>query len=1240
MNNLKKLFSLILAIVLMLSISASALAQEIDGEIYSAVVRFAPGTDARELCDALEELPGVRVRWQYSTLIHGAAIEGTRASLALAGVQGGVSSLSLSRTWAKPDTITDPSTSSNSLDIMNGVDCAYDGDGIVVAVLDSGIKTTHEAFRDYGIMNNIRLTQEDIEEFIASGGTEGRYISAKIPFAYDYSGQDRSVNTADNHGTHVTALAAGYAQRQDGSVKFRSAASAAQLLCMKVFPDDAKQGADDVDVLKAMEDAYLLGADVINLSLGLSDPFLGDEEIGTVYRELIARLEAEGVVVCCAMGNSGTALTGKPGDTALPSGGFTDYATACSPAIYDGAAAIAAVNSSFYEAGGGILVGERTIAYTEMIADEAGTELPKVKELAGQEMPYVVIGGVGSREDFSGLDLTGCVAVVQRGEIYFSEKANNAAAAGAALCIIYNNEPKAILPAVDQIDIPCVFIGQEDGAYLVEQAENGRGVLAIAPDMMRISTGTGMTMFSYSSWGASPDLRLTPTLSAPGGTILSAGIGADNAYDYLSGTSMATPNAAGAYAVILQALRERGVEDRAQRLQLAQALLESTAMPLTDENGVPLSPRRQGAGVIDITAALETDAVIKEPVLSLGESESGRFMINFTVKNLSDQEKIYAVDTTVLTDAFVFAENAMRSALTALDITERVTVSGTRQISVAPMEEKTVTMILNVPTQTRRFLEQAFSNGFYVEGYVTLTDKDDHSIHATYMGYCGDWEAAPIIDNVDFHDVMNAYYEEQMGNDGALSQLVADMGYNYACLCDTDLETYGALLLGENPWLVTRANDVRNAMSTVESDAIIRGGNCLVIDLYTLRNAEHLIFVVSDQQTGEIYCVDDRGYLVHSVVSEVAEMAAPATRFVWNGTNRDGAVLPDGTAVTVSFYAWLETETQYGDAYDAYQDEIMNRNYDWLLGGEFDECIEWSFPLVLDGQTPEVRCRVRENGNAVITVMDEHCVAYVSVQDQHGNYLAEESYADDRVGKSHSITISAQEYEAETIYITVADYAGNVAGYEMDISAQKIGDIPLRRCPVAMLTDVEKSAWYHDAVDFVIENDLMTIGDDLTFSPEQGALRISVLELLYDQAGRPRPEPGTVTLPFQDVPTGAVYREVLEWAYSEGIVTGYDQTLFGAYAPVRREQMAVMLYRAALAAGEDVTCGEDTLDDYADVESVPQWAKQAIGWALEKGYLVADENGNIASAAYVTRAEFAHLLMMFYRNEEVTHGAE
>ena len=1231
MKNAKRLFSLLLCAVLLLSLAAPALAQEENAAstaLHSAVVRFEDGADAQTLCDALEALPGIRVRWQYSALFRGAAIEGTKAALALADAWPGVASLSLSRVWTQAaETILDPLDPSNSLAVMHAEDTGYDGDGVLIAVIDSGMNVGHKAFDVYDNIMDPALTYEDVEAFVREGGTEGRYLSSKIPYLYDYCDQDRSVHTTAVHGTHVAALAAGYARRTDGTVEFRGVAPAAQLIMMKVFPDDASRGADDADILKAIEDAYLLGADVINLSLGSTDPFMDAEGVTALYKEIMKKLEADGVVVCCAAGNFGTALTGKTGERELPGCGYTDYASACAPAVYDGTVAVAAVNTLFYEVSGGLVVGDRGIWYSDAVSESEEEILPSADDLAGQELEYVVIGGLGREVDFRGLDLTGCAAVVKRGEIYFSEKVRNAAAAGAVLCIIYNNEPGSILGAVTETTIPCVIITKSEGEYLIEQAQDGRGTLVVAPWPIRVSSGEEMTMLSYSSWGASPDLRLVPTLSAPGGNVLSA-IN-QREYTYMSGTSMASPNAAGAYALMLQALRRQGVEDRTERLRLANALLQSTAQIVSDETNTPLSPRRQGAGVIDLAAALGTQVLIEEPLLELGENESGVFTLRFTVKNLSDEEKVLSVDTMILTDNYVDAGGFLRSALEPLDISELVAVVGPGEIRLAPRSEQAVTLRLVMTAAARNLLLPVYYNGFYTEGYVTLTDESGEAVHATFLGYYGDWEAAPILESVDFRAVINAYYEQEQGVGSALSALPVNMSYNLPLLCGADLDTYGALLPGENPWLVTQVNERRFAISNGNGNGIVGGNSNLVINLYTLRNAEHVIMVVSDQSTGEIYCVDDRDYLPHSPILESADEAMSIARFEWDATDMRGEYLGAGTAVTVSFYAWLESETAISNAYKRHAAEMERGDYSWLIDGSYEAYNEWSFPLVTDPCVPDVSCRVNGQHTAVITVQDEQFVSYVSIQTQQGDYLAEQAFAEEWPGVKHTFTIPLEDLAGDRIYVMAADYAGNTIGYEIAITGNTVQK---RQCAVAMLTDVEKDAWYHDAVDFVIEHGLMDLGEGLTFSPEVGALRVQALELVYNMAGNPVVQKDSVSLPFEDVSVGAWYREALCWAYSEGIVQGLSGDLFAAFAPLRRSHLAAMLYRAAAARGEDVSVDEAALSAYTDADAVPDWVQDALAWTMEQGYLPADTEGRINPDDYVTRGEFAYILMMIYQD--------
>lgn len=1230
MKNGNKLLSLFLSAMLLFSLIVPAVALESDGEICSAVVQFEQGADADALCAALDALPGLRVKWRYNALFSGAAVEGSRAALALAGEQTGVETLALSRVWTAGEVFSDPAEPTNSLDLMNGLELTYDGDGIVVAVLDSGLRINHNAFRDYGIIDQPSIGEEDIDDFVANGGTDGRYISVKIPFAYDYSTEDRSVHTSDTHGTHVSALAVGYAVDGDGQVIFRGAAPAAQLLGMKVFPDDASLGADDADILKAMEDAYLLGADVINLSLGMPNGFVGDDQIGAVYRASLAVLEEAGVVVCCAVGNESMSLTGKTGDSALPTGSYTDYGTASAPAVYEGANAIAAVNAAFYEAGGGIMVGGQTIRYNKAVSDLEGFIPPAIEELADRTMDYVVIGGLGTAEDFAGLDLTGCAAVVQRGEIYFSQKVNNAAAAGAELCIIYNNEPGNILPAfTEETAIPCVMITQEDGAFLVEQANGARGTLTVAPQRTRISMGEERTMLPQSSWGATA-LQLIPTLAAPGGVILSASSNADDSYTYLSGTSMATPNASGAYAVVLQALCERGIEDKRERAELARALLESTAAQITDANGVPLSPRQQGAGVIDLSAALESGAVIANPLLELGESTKGWFTLRFTVKNLSAEKLTFSWNATVLTDAYRYSAGSWRSTLSPLDITERTVVVGAPHFSVLAGEERMVELNLRVDAALMDELSEIYPNGFYTEGYLTLTDQTGREIHATFLGYCGDWEKAPILEQVDFRDVMDAWYEQEMGEDPqALSALIVDTGYNLVLLCDEKLHTDDALVPGENPHLVTRHSDARNMMASVESDGYVIGGTSLVIDLFTLRNAEHVIMAVVDSKTGKLYYVSDREYLFRSEYSATLGEVLPAERFVWNGTDASGEPLRDGTAVKVMFYAWLETEERIRNAYQANVPPLAETDdYRWLLNRRYSGYIEWEFPMVIDASSPEVACRVDSTGEkVVIDVSDKQFVAYVSVRDRGGKSLAEEAFADVWAGERHRLTVASTDIAGQMLYITVVDYAGNTMGYEIDLSAAEPGKaVEAVQCPVAVLEDVAKDALYHEAVDFVIEEGLMLLENGAYFVPDGGVPRVRLLEMLYDLAGRPKVDAQSVVLPFSDVRGTEEFYPALLWAYSQGIVTGMSDAFFGAYMPVQRAQLAVMLMRAAQAHGEMTACEPSNFTD-----DTPNWAAEALSWAVEQGYLTPDAEGRIEPARQMTRVEFAYLLMNFYQ---------
>lgn len=1215
MRKRTKLLPLILAFSMLLSLAAPAAAAE--AEKSSAIVRFEDGTDVDALCAELEKLPGISVRWKYEALFKGAAIEGSAAALKRVEDCGFAQSVALSRTWAQPAAVGDPAGTSNSLDVLRAEDIAYDGKGTVIAVIDSGVYLSHETFANYGLVTET-ITRDCVDEFVENGGTDGRYVSEKIPFAYDYHGSDRSVHTMDPHGTHVSALAVGYAPNEDGSVKFRGVAPAAQLLAMKVFPDKASVGAKDTDILRAMEDAYLLGADVVNLSLGTEGDFMEGSEIGKTYQEVISKLRKAGIIVCCATGNAATAVTGKTEGTALPTADYTDYGTPCVPAAYPGATAIAAVNAATREGGGGIMVGEKVLSYQKAVSEDNVEVLPDLDDLSGKTMDYVVIGGLGAKEDFAGLDLTGCVALVQRGELLFSEKTNNAAAAGAVACLIYNNEAGTLLPAVSNTSIPCAVITREDGAYMIEQAESGRGTLTIEPNRVMISTGEILTMMAYSSWGATSDLRLVPALTAPGGEILSAVPGSRDKYGYMSGTSMATPNASGSFAAVLQALRERGVKNKTERSELAEDLLVSTAAILRGEDGTYLSPRQQGAGVIDLSAALRSTAVIRQPILELGESSSGIFYLTFTVQNLSEEARTFSVDVSVLTDAFVTDGMTVYSKLAPIDITDYVLVSGADAVTVGAKSERSVRLTLQIDRDIKKSLEEIYTNGFFTEGFVTLTDEAGQPIHATFMGYCGDWEAAPVIEQADFRDLMDRL---AAGEDGAAPAI--NMWYNNAFLATQNGGIDQQVMLGENPWLAAKALDERIVMSTPDSDAMLGGGWIFAAELYTLRNAAHVIMIVSDRRTGAIYKVMDEQNVVRSDIGATIGQAMNSVHMAWDGTDGEGRALESGTGVNVAFYAWTESDRAMQDAYRRSEcDPGREESYRWLTSAYYRNCLEWEFPLMLDGERPVISAAVvKGDGTATLTVTDNEFLAYAAVQDGEGRELAREAFAAEQRGEEHTLAISGGV--PETVYVTLVDYAGNTMGYELTLTEEGDGEAAL--CRSALFSDVRKNAWYHEAVDFVCEKGLMEATDTLLFEPDRSAMRSTVIDALYRLAGEPKVD--GVEVPFVDVKDHEWYYDALVWAYKNGIAGGYSEKTFAPLAPIPRQQLATMLYRAAKLNGEVTAHSTELLGGFADAADVSDWAAEAMAWAVGEGIFAGDGEGRLNPRVTTTRAELAQILM-------------
>lgn len=182
-------------------------------------------------------------------------------------------------------------------------------------------------------------------------------------------------------------------------------------------------------------------------------------------------------------------------------------------------------------------------------------------------------------------------------------------------------------------------------------------------------------------------------------------------------------------------------------------------------------------------------------------------------------------------------------------------------------------------------------------------------------------------------------------------------------------------------------------------------------------------------------------------------------------------------------------------------------------------------------------------------------------------------------------------------------------------------------CPAYSYRDVDTSAWYHEAVDYVLVNGLMSGYGNGVFGPNDHLSRAQLCQIVYNMEGRPAV---TGNSAFIDITDGAWYSGAVTWAAENGIVGGYGNGLFGPENNITREQLAVIFYRYAQAKGYDVSVGEDTnILSYADALDVSEWAIPAMQWACGSGVINGVTDSTLVPQGNATRAQAATMLMRF-----------
>lgn len=171
-------------------------------------------------------------------------------------------------------------------------------------------------------------------------------------------------------------------------------------------------------------------------------------------------------------------------------------------------------------------------------------------------------------------------------------------------------------------------------------------------------------------------------------------------------------------------------------------------------------------------------------------------------------------------------------------------------------------------------------------------------------------------------------------------------------------------------------------------------------------------------------------------------------------------------------------------------------------------------------------------------------------------------------------------------------------------------------------SDVPQGSWFSGAVEYVWEQGLMQGVSDTEFGIAMPANRAMVVTLLYRLDGS---QMEYDCWSFEDVDPDAWYHAPVEWARENGITSGVNEYQFAPAQNVVREQFVAFLYRYA---GQPVP--EAQADWFTDWNSVSEYARDALSWAVQEGLLTGYADGTVAPLRELNRAELAVMMQRFH----------
>ncbi|WP_286166240.1 cell wall-binding repeat-containing protein [Peribacillus frigoritolerans] len=940
---------------------------------------------------------GMKFEQEFTTVVNGFSGEVAYGKIALLEKLTGVNKVTIAHEYERPAAEPEMKYSKDLVEARESWDLGYDGEGMIVGIIDTGIDPSH---RDMILSEDTvpALTEGSVGDAVSDFNLPGKYYTEKVPYGYNYMDENEEILDlgpgASMHGMHVGGTVGANGDEDNGGLK--GVAPETQLLALKVFGNDPEMPSTWSDIyVKAIDDSIQLGADVLNMSLGSTASFVLPED---PEQKAIERAVENGVVMSVSAGNSAHLGNGW----ANPYASNPDVGVVGSPGLsYDSLQVASLENSTIDLDAMQVQVDGADFGEIGYQKQDGPKFLDKFK---GQKLDIVYVGD-GQPAGYEGKDVKGKVVFAVRTGGYFYANIQKTAEAQGAAGVIIRGLPAHgdyVSMALDKPQIPLVSLSIADGNALEAQAKEGKKLdVTFGDDKVAAPNAERGKMSAFTSWGVTPNLDFKPEITAPGGKILSTFN--DNQYGIMSGTSMAAPHVAGGSAIVLERVDELFNLEGADRVLMAKNILMNTSQPVIDKGLVnnafgwenPYSPRRQGAGLMKLYSALNTPAVVTESKTGEGKvalKEVGdKVEFSLDLKNFSDKAVSYDVKANVQTD---FANGGSLGlnydeleAQQLMDAVLKVDGKDTAKVEVAAGATKTVKITLDTTDakvlgddfETPVPVKDVFKNGYFVEGFVTFSAEGLSQLTVPYVGFNGDWGKAPILDAMNFDLENETFY----GYSGVVSRAGEDYDY-----------------LGSDSFNEKVPFDARKVAISPNGDG---SKDQLIPVLSFLRNAKEVKYNVLDENKNQLRTirseVEVRKHYYDGTYTPYT--LNPANQ--WDGKVKN-ALVKDG-----QYYFEIAATVDYA--------------------GKAPQKVH--VPVIVDTVQPTLNAAFKDNKVTFSAADERSGVAYFDVLVNGQSVLGK-----DKDGNPITLAPTTKEYKLEnlatgsTVTVLTADNAGNTSAKE------------------------------------------------------------------------------------------------------------------------------------------------------------------------------------------------------------------